>query len=139
MICHAHGKEIAVKAVQTNVLKKKKKERVRPKRSGFEGGRVLNVLDLNKLMVNNGLDTSRHWGMLLWSDRRNWRDVLRRLNHSLSTLLSNALTPHPTPKTSRPHDHRATLHHQSDRQVGSSMTVLRFVVQLFLGGGHLCN
>lgn len=54
-------------------------------------------------MVNNGLYTSRHWGMLLWSAKRNWRDVLLRLNHSLSTLLSNALTP-----TTRPVDRHIT-------------------------------
>lgn len=78
----------------------KKRKKVRPKLSGFEGGRVLNVLDLNNVMVNDGLYTSGHWGMLLWSDKRNWRDVLWRPNHSLSTLLSNALTPNQP--TSRP-------------------------------------
>lgn len=101
--------------VKTNVLKKEKQ--LRPKKSGLEGGRVLNVLDLNNVMVNNGLYTSRHWGMLLWSDKRNWRDVLWRLNHSLSTLLSNALTP-----TNQPTDQSTTAsHHQLDKRVGSMM------------------
>lgn len=60
-------------------------------------------LILIMLMVNNGLYTSRHWGMSLWSDKRNWRDVLWRLNHSLATLRSNALTPNQP--TSRPPHH----------------------------------
>lgn len=67
IICHAHGKEIAVKELRPMFRKGKK---VRPKLSGLWGGRLLN--DFNDVMVNDGVCTSTHWGMLLWRDKRNW-------------------------------------------------------------------
>lgn len=67
---------------------------------------VLNDLKLNNVMVNNGLYVSADWGMKLWSDKRNWRDVFWRMNHSLSTLQSNALTP-----TDQPNDQSTTASH----------------------------
>lgn len=54
------------------------------------------------------MDTIRHWGMLLWSDKRNWRDVLLEIESQPLDATVQCLNPHPADRPTRRPPHHVT-------------------------------